>query len=177
MNILVIDSDVDSFEVIKDFFNDSEVTYCASFGEAKSLMIEDLDIVFSDLYIEESTIFDITDSINCRIGVISNYATVDVAVNLVSKGIQDYIEKPITTKKLGNFLESLNKTKYQQKEVVADKSHFDRPFKEAKESFEDEYLQYHYKMENGNMTKLAKKVGLDRSNLYRKMDKFLKEVE
>lgn len=177
MNILVIDSDVDSFETVKDFFNESNVTYCASFEKAKSVITGDFDIVFSDLYIEESTIFDIIESVNCRVGVISNYATVDVAVNLVSKGIQDYIEKPITPKKLSNFLDSLSKTKYQKKDVVAGKYHFDRPFKEAKELFEDEYLQYHYKMENGNMTKLAKKVGLERSNLYRKMGKFLKEVE
>lgn len=46
---------------------------------------------------------------------------------------------------------------------------FDQPLREAREIFERMYLEYHLRIEKGNMTRLAQKTGLERTHLYRKL--------
>ncbi len=46
---------------------------------------------------------------------------------------------------------------------------FDLPLREARESFERMYFEYHLAGEKGNMTRLAEKTGLERTHLYRKL--------
>jgi DNA-binding NtrC family response regulator len=45
----------------------------------------------------------------------------------------------------------------------------DLPLREAREAFERIYFDYHLRLENGNMTRLAEKTGLERTHLYRKL--------
>jgi len=47
--------------------------------------------------------------------------------------------------------------------------YFERDIRQAKEQFEIAYLNYHLKAVNGNVSALAKKVGLERTHLYRKL--------
>jgi two-component system, NtrC family, nitrogen regulation response regulator NtrX len=42
-------------------------------------------------------------------------------------------------------------------------------YKSAKDAFERLYLEYHIARENGNMSRVAEKVGLERTHLYRKL--------
>jgi DNA-binding NtrC family response regulator len=46
---------------------------------------------------------------------------------------------------------------------------FDVPLREAREAFERLYFEYHLRQDNGNMTRLAEKTGLERTHLYRKL--------
>ncbi|HEX9082500.1 MAG TPA: sigma 54-interacting transcriptional regulator, partial [Holophagaceae bacterium] len=41
--------------------------------------------------------------------------------------------------------------------------------KEARDWFEGQYLQRELKLQNGNMTRVAERVGMDRSNLYKRL--------
>ena len=41
--------------------------------------------------------------------------------------------------------------------------------KEAKDWFETQYLQRELRLQNGNMTRVAERVGMDRSNLYKRL--------
>lgn len=45
----------------------------------------------------------------------------------------------------------------------------DRPLREARDGFEKAYFEYHLAMENGSMTRVAEKTGLERTHLYRKL--------
>ncbi|MGE5319306.1 MAG: sigma-54-dependent transcriptional regulator [Hyphomicrobiaceae bacterium] len=45
----------------------------------------------------------------------------------------------------------------------------DLPLREAREAFERLYFEYHLRQDNGNMTRLAEKTGLERTHLYRKL--------
>ncbi len=47
--------------------------------------------------------------------------------------------------------------------------YFDGNMRNAKEQFERAYLSHHLNLVNGNVSKLAKKVGLERTHLYRKL--------
>ncbi|MEC5398495.1 sigma-54-dependent transcriptional regulator [Uliginosibacterium sp. H1] len=45
----------------------------------------------------------------------------------------------------------------------------DLPLREARESFERIYFEHHLQLEDGNITRLAEKTGLERTHLYRKL--------
>jgi DNA-binding NtrC family response regulator len=46
---------------------------------------------------------------------------------------------------------------------------FDAPLREARDAFEKSYLEHHIALEGGNMSRVADKVGLERTHLYRKI--------
>ena len=45
----------------------------------------------------------------------------------------------------------------------------DKPLREARDEFEKAYFEYHLTKENGSMTRVAEKTGLERTHLYRKL--------
>ncbi len=45
----------------------------------------------------------------------------------------------------------------------------DRPLREARDAFEKSYFEFHLAQENGSMTRVAEKTGLERTHLYRKL--------
>lgn len=45
----------------------------------------------------------------------------------------------------------------------------DKPLREARDEFEKAYFEYHLFKENGSMTRVADKTGLERTHLYRKL--------
>ena len=45
----------------------------------------------------------------------------------------------------------------------------DKPLREARDEFERAYFEYHLARENGSMTRVAEKTGLERTHLYRKL--------
>jgi DNA-binding NtrC family response regulator len=46
---------------------------------------------------------------------------------------------------------------------------FDLPLREARDSFERIYFEYHLQREGGSMTRVAERTGLERTHLYRKL--------
>jgi DNA-binding NtrC family response regulator len=44
-----------------------------------------------------------------------------------------------------------------------------RPLREARDAFEKSYFEFHLAQENGSMTRVAEKTGLERTHLYRKL--------
>jgi DNA-binding NtrC family response regulator len=46
---------------------------------------------------------------------------------------------------------------------------FDTPLREARDSFERIYFEYHLQREGGSMTRVAERTGLERTHLYRKL--------
>ena len=45
----------------------------------------------------------------------------------------------------------------------------DRPLRDARDSFEKAYFEFHLSKEGGSMTRVAEKTGLERTHLYRKL--------
>lgn len=45
----------------------------------------------------------------------------------------------------------------------------DKPLRESRDEFEKAYFEYHLANENGSMTRVAEKTGLERTHLYRKL--------
>ncbi|GAB4441846.1 MAG: sigma-54 dependent transcriptional regulator [Rhodocyclaceae bacterium] len=54
-------------------------------------------------------------------------------------------------------------------EPVATLPSLELPLREAREAFERIYFEFHLRHDNGNMTRLAERTGLERTHLYRKL--------
>ena len=53
--------------------------------------------------------------------------------------------------------------------AVAQAMPLDLPLREARDAFERAYFEHHLQRENGSMTRVAEKTGLERTHLYRKL--------
>lgn len=49
------------------------------------------------------------------------------------------------------------------------KLNLDEPLRDARDAFERIYFEYHLRLENGSMTRLAERTGIERTHLYRKL--------
>jgi DNA-binding NtrC family response regulator len=131
--------------------------------------------------------------------MMSGHGTIDTAVEATRFGAMAFLEKPITLQKLlraveqgltkptpgqpgtnsvphhdaagegsgfGSPLQPLNLGG-----VLSSEHSFelDRPLREARDAFEKTYFEFHLAKENGSMTRVAEKTGLERTHLYRKL--------
>jgi len=129
--------------------------------------------------------------------MMSGHATIDTAVEATRIGAMAFLEKPITLQKLLQAVEKgLNKpvslpspvkgvgpvpsvtamaepVTSPPAAVPAEASvqlfDLDAPLREARDAFEKAYFEYHLERENGSMTRVAEKTGLERTHLYRKL--------
>ncbi len=131
--------------------------------------------------------------------MMSGHATIDTAVEATRIGALAFLEKPITLQKLlkavdqglarGAVRKSMATLQLQQSagptaqiglgdgEMLAAEAGpqaqqnfpLDKPLREARDSFEKAYFEYHLAQENGSMTRVAEKTGLERTHLYRKL--------
>ncbi|MFM8608961.1 MAG: response regulator [Burkholderiaceae bacterium] len=57
----------------------------------------------------------------------------------------------------------------QQGPMATQTFELDKPLREARDDFEKAYFEFHLAKENGSMTRVAEKTGLERTHLYRKL--------
>ena len=131
--------------------------------------------------------------LNMPVIMMSGHATIDTAVEATRIGAQSFLEKPITLQKLLKAVEQgltrkplLAATTAKaalaplsaeeagaRPAVVLPPTHqsfdLEMPLREARDAFERAYFEYHLAQENGSMTRVAEKTGLERTHLYRKL--------
>ena len=137
-------------------------------------------------------------TLNMPVIMMSGHATIDTAVEATRIGAIAFLEKPITMQKLLKAVEqglarnmprkiaevaplpSLSKDT-EMVAVVAPAAvvdmglqasqnfMLDKPLRESRDEFEKAYFEYHLAKENGSMTRVAEKTGLERTHLYRKL--------
>lgn len=137
-------------------------------------------------------------ALNMPVIMMSGHATIDTAVEATKIGALAFLEKPITLQKLLKAVEQgLSRSGGRktvevlpQPRVIAPDAvevsdpvvtlaptgapssqsfYLDKPLREARDEFEKAYFEYHLTRENGSMTRVAEKTGLERTHLYRKL--------
>lgn len=119
--------------------------------------------------------------------MMSGHGTIETAVEATRIGALDFLEKPIALQKLLNTvakaiqqgMPAVRVIKAQAEAAPADpapaeadpmpKLWLDMPLRTAREQFEAAYFNHHLRRESGNITRVAEKVGLERTHLYRKL--------
>jgi DNA-binding NtrC family response regulator len=134
--------------------------------------------------------------LNMPVIMMSGHATIDTAVEATRIGAQAFLEKPITMQKLLKAVEQglarkpvvsavvkgvvpsgvtkdVSAVMAAPQAVVLPSTHqsfdLELPLREARDAFERAYFEYHLAQENGSMTRVADKTGLERTHLYRKL--------
>ena len=141
--------------------------------------------------------WSVSGALTMPVIMMSGHGTIDTAVEATKIGAMAFLEKPVTLQKLlkaveqglskGATKEVVQQTplKIVQREVMPveqeqlepevddamSNQHFmlDKPLREARDEFEKAYFEYHLTKENGSMTRVADKTGLERTHLYRKL--------
>ena len=122
--------------------------------------------------------------------MMSGHGTIETALEATRIGAVDFLEKPIALQKLLDAVAKAIKLgavpNIRQEVTSADLTDrgsvatiweaaaqfplpLDLPLREARDHFDSLYFNYHMHKENGNMTRVAKNVGLERTHLYRKL--------
>jgi len=86
--------------------------------------------------------------------------------NLIQRLLILGAEEIISAEEIESFL---GKTEKQKKQYNPDEFNLDLPLRDARENFEKAYLIYQLEKANGNVSKLASEVGIERTHLYRKL--------
>ena len=140
-----------------------------------------------------------TGALTMPVIMMSGHATIDTAVEATKIGALAFLEKPITMQKLLKAVEQglartvVRKLQTPTQTVAAPVESsavetspegvlqldigplarqsfgLDKPLREARDEFEKAYFEYHLAKENGSMTRVAEKTGLERTHLYRKL--------
>ncbi len=129
--------------------------------------------------------------------MMSGHATVDTAVEATKIGAFSFLEKPITLQKLLKTVEGAlvkpaapsRTPAMQSKDDRAEPASgatrmnaagpvplnpqqtfdLDQPLRNARDAFEKAYFEFQLEKEEGSMTRVAEKTGLERTHLYRKL--------
>jgi DNA-binding NtrC family response regulator len=137
-----------------------------------------------------------TGALTMPVIMMSGHATIDTAVEATKIGALAFLEKPVTLQKLLKAVEqglarnALRPTvalpvtggdtatavaaamlhiSVEAGPVSQQSFMLDKPLREARDEFEKAYFEFHLGKENGSMTRVAEKTGLERTHLYRKL--------
>ncbi len=120
--------------------------------------------------------------------MMSGHGTIETAVEATRIGAMDFLEKPIALQKLlATVAKAIQRVPSPGRQPTAPMenlpeqrpqvsgsytlpdSWLNMPLRAAREHFESAYFNHHLREEGGNITRVAEKVGLERTHLYRKL--------
>jgi DNA-binding NtrC family response regulator len=194
--ILVVDDEVGIRELLAEIlFDEGYLVHLAENAEeARKFRHEhEPDLVLLDIWMPDVDGVTLLkewvdeDLLTMPVVMMSGHGTIETAVEATRMGAVDFLEKPIAMQKLLVTIARAIKEGAARPErpVVVEKAqnltveidgavqnfslHLDLPLREAREYFDAVYFDYHLQKEAGNVSRVAEKIGLERTHLYRKL--------
>jgi DNA-binding NtrC family response regulator len=196
--ILVVDDEIGIRELLSEIlFDEGYQVYIAENAEqARVLRNEhEMDLVLLDIWMPDTDGITLLkewveqDLLTMPVVMMSGHGTIETAVEATRIGAVDFLEKPIALQKLLSTIAKAlkdNEPKPKQTEGQSQNDPLDEgqsasgqmlqiylpmdlPLREAREHFDSVYFDYHLRKEVGNVSRVADKVGLERTHLYRKL--------
>lgn len=205
--ILVVDDEIGIRELLSEIlFDEGYQVYLAENVEQARLCRQEreLDLVLLDIWMPDTDGIALLkewvdqDLLTMPVVMMSGHGTIETAVEATRIGAVDFLEKPIAMQKLlSTIAKAIRDDLAKPQGPVSDaQSHpvslsiegkslqtslpLDLPLREARDHFDALYFDYHLRKEVGNVARVADKVGLERTHLYRKLKqlgiKFSKKV-
>ncbi len=181
--ILIIDDEINIINTLGGILQDEgHEIVPINYGEDgyQYLLKEEVDLIILDVWLPDSNGLDILKKIRgihkeTPIIMISGHSSIDVAVEATKNGVFDFLEKPpsfdrvVTTVK--NALEHarLKKENNELKRNISS-------LKEARELFEKDFIISAIINNRKNITATATSLGIERTNLHRKIKHYGIEV-
>jgi DNA-binding NtrC family response regulator len=189
-SILVVDDEIGIRELLSEILFDEgyQVHLAENAEQARAFRIErEPDLVLLDIWMPDTDGVALLkewveqDLLTMPVVMMSGHGTIETAVEATRIGAVDFLEKPIALQKLLSTiakaikegapdpqalqLEALKNTH----NIVGLQLPLDLPLREAREHFDSLYLDYHMSKEQGNVNRVAEKIGMERTHLYRKL--------
>ena len=116
--------------------------------------------------------------------MMSGHGTIETALEAIRIGATDFLEKPIALQKLLSTVaaamqhvvppiqqeqEEKAQLTVNQEGMVMVPLPLDLPLREVREYFDSAYFNYQLQKESGNISRIAEKIGIERTHLYRKL--------
>jgi len=195
-NILVVDDEIGIRELLSEIlFDEGYQVYLAENAEqARAYRNEhEPDLVLLDIWMPDTDGITLLrewveqDLLTMPVVMMSGHGTIETAVEATRIGAVDFLEKPISLQKLLSTiakaisddapkLQRLMPGAQDQKPALKTGGRpqqislpLDLPLREARDHFDAFYLDYHLRKEEGNVSRVAEFVGLERTHLYRKL--------
>src|SRR5574340_19128 len=194
--ILVVDDEVGIRELLSEILFDEgyQVHLAENAAQARAYRNErEPDVVLLDIWMPDTDGVALLkewveqDLLTMPVVMMSGHGTIETAVEATRIGAVDFLEKPIALQKLlstiakaireGTPKPQVQPAEAQRQEITLDIDGqaqrftlpLDLPLREAREHFDALYFDYHLRKEVGHVTRVAEKVGLERTHLYRKL--------
>jgi len=194
--ILVVDDEIGIRELLSEIlFDEGYQVYLAENAEQARLFRNDNepDLVLLDIWMPEVDGITLLkewaehELLTMPVVMMSGHGTIETAVEATRIGAVDFLEKPIALQKLfSTVAKYVNEGALKLQPPLSDSQKqsvtlsidgleqqfslpLDLPLREAREYFDAIYFDYHLHKESGNVARVAEKVGLERTHLYRKL--------
>jgi DNA-binding NtrC family response regulator len=193
-NILVVDDEVGIRELLSEILFDEgyRIHLAENAAQARNFREQHVpDLVLLDIWMPDTDGLTLLkewverDQLTMPVIMMSGHGTIETAMEAMRIGASDFLEKPIALQKLlasvekaiqhgvpaiGSHKPQESTSKISDSEVRTQMSlPLDLPLREAREHFDSLYFNYQMQKENGNISRIAEKAGIERTHLYRKL--------
>jgi DNA-binding NtrC family response regulator len=197
--ILVVDDEIGIRELLSEILFDEgyQVHMAENAEQARAYRNEhEPDLVLLDIWMPDTDGITLLrewveqELLTMPVVMMSGHGTIETAVEATRIGAVDFLEKPIAMQKLLSTIAKAIKEDEPKLQASAGQSQkiilniegqdvdgqmlqvnlpLDLPLREARDHFDSIYFDYHLRKEVGNVSRVADKVGLERTHLYRKL--------
>ncbi len=192
-DILVVDDEVGIRELLSEILFDEgyRIHLAENATQARSFREQHVpDLVLLDIWMPDTDGLTLLkewvarDQLTMPVIMMSGHGTIETAMEAMRIGASDFLEKPIALQKLLASVEKAiqhgvpviespkleSPTESPDIEIRTPLSlSLDLPLREAREHFDSMYFNYQMQKENGNISRIAEKAGIERTHLYRKL--------
>lgn len=194
--ILVVDDEIGIRELLSEILFDEgyQVHLAENAEQARVYRKEhEPDLVLLDIWMPDTDGITLLrewveqELLTMPVVMMSGHGTIETAVEATRIGAVDFLEKPIALQKLLSTIAKAIRDDAPKPQIqVAEAQEpgyalstegialqfslpLDLPLREARDHFDAIYFDYHLRKEAGNVSRVADKVGLERTHLYRKL--------
>jgi len=194
--ILVVDDEIGIRELLSEILFDEgyQVHVAENAEQARAYRnAHEPDLVLLDIWMPDTDGVALLrewveqDLLTMPVVMMSGHGTIETAVEATRIGAVDFLEKPIALQKLLDTVAKAIKEGSPKLHMPASAAQspqltlsvdghpqqislpLDLPLRAARDHFDALYFDYHLRREVGNVTRVAEKVGLERTHLYRKL--------
>ncbi|MBI5006588.1 MAG: response regulator [Nitrosomonadales bacterium] len=191
--ILVVDDEVGIRELLSEILFDEGYRIHLAENAEQARKFRDQhqpDLVLLDIWMPDTDGLALLkewvaqDKLSMPVIMMSGHGTIETAMEAMRIGAADFLEKPIALQKLlGTVAKAIQRGSVPMMQVEAETAaipaddegcaqvslQLDLPLREAREQFDSLYFNYQMQKENGNISRIAEKAGIERTHLYRKL--------